>query len=230
MPILVVALIGVGYKIIRSFNIKQLWKSARLVSAQLIHLAIILLLLGYVGSNFLVVEDSVSLSIGGAGKDVGKYTLYATDFGIVDGVNFVEIDVDLLNYVYQTEYVDVRVLEGNGIIGNERLIRITSTSLANGEKKVLRNEVKVLGMPMEDIYQQAYEDNVGEVEGVDINVKILPLMKLLWGGMWLMAFGMILRITSEKKLSKDSELKKTKEKTEPYYEDLVEEELKKQRK
>lgn len=231
-PILVVALIGVGYKIIRSFNIKQLWKSTRLVSAHLIHLAIILLFLGYVGSNFLVVEDSVSLSIGGAGKDVGKYTLYATDFGIVDGVNFVEIDVDQRNYVYQTEYLDVKVLDGDSIVGNERLIMITSTSLLNGEKKVLTNEIKVLGTLSEDIYltyQQAYEDNEGEIDSVEINVKILPLMKLLWSGMWIMVLGMILRIISEKKSAKDGKLKKTKEKTEHYYEDLVEKELKKRR-
>jgi len=231
-PILVVALIGVGYKIIRSFNIKQLWKSTRLVSAHLIHLAIILLFLGYVGSNFLVVEDSVYLSIGGAGKDVGKYTLYATDFGIVDGVNFVEIDVDQRNYVYQTEYLDVKVLDGDSIVGNERLIMITSTSLLNGEKKVLTNEIKVLGTLSEDIYltyQQAYEDNEGEIDSVEINVKILPLMKLLWSGMWIMVLGMILRIISEKKSAKDGKLKKTKEKTEHYYEDLVEKELKKRR-
>ena len=236
MPILVVAIVGTSYKIIRSFNIRRIWKSIRLVSAHLIHLAIILLFLGYVGSNFLVVEDDISLSIGGAGEEVGKYALYATDFGVVDGINFVEIDADFRNYVYQTEYVDVKVLEGDSIIGNERLIMIMSTSLISGENKLLRNEIKVLGTLMEDIYftyQQAYEDNDGEIDSVEINVKIIPLMKLVWGGMWLMALGMILRIASGKKLPKewDIETKRGKDekkiKSEKYYEDRVEEELKK---
>ena len=235
MPILVVALVGTSYKIIRSFNIRRIWKSIRLVSAHLIHLAIILLLLGYVGSNFLVVEDSISLSVGGAGEKVGKYSLYATDFDVVDGINFVEIDADLRNYVYQTEYVDVKVLEGDSIIGNERLIMIMSTSLINGENKLLRSEIKVLGTLMGDIYltyQQAYEDNEGEIDSVEINVKIIPLMKLVWGGMWLMVLGMILRIASEKKLPKDRDIEKKrgkdekKIKSEKYYEGLVEEELK----
>ena len=235
MPILVVAIAGTSYKIIRSFNIRRIWKSIRLVSAHLIHLAIILLLLGYVGSNFLVVENSISLSVGGAGEKVGKYTLYATDFDVVDGINFVEIDADLRNYVYQTEYVDVKILEGDSIIGNERLIMIMSTSLLNGENKLLRSEIKVLGTPMEDIYltyHQAYEDNEGEINSVEINVKIIPLMKLVWGGMWLMVLGMILRIASEKKLPKERDIEKKrgkdekKIKSEKYYEGLVEEELK----
>ena len=235
MPILVVALVGTSYKIIRSFNIRRIWKSIRLVSAHLIHLAIILLFLGYVGSNFLVAEDNISLSIGGTGEEVGKYTLYATDFDVVDGINFVEIDADLRNYVYQTEYVDVKILEGDSIIGNERLIMIMSTSLINGENKLLRSEIKVLGTLMEDIYltyQQAYEDNEGEIDSVEINVKIIPLMKLVWGGMWLMALGMILRIVSEKKLPKERDIEKKrgkdekKIKSEKYYEGLVEEELK----
>ena len=235
MPILVVALVGTSYKIIRSFNIRRIWKSIRLVSAHLIHLAIILLLLGYVGSNFLVVENNISLSVGGTGEEVGDYTLYATDFVVVDGINFVEIDADLRNYVYQTEYVDIKVLKDGSIIGNERLILITSTSLLNGENKLLRSEIKVLGTLMEDIYliyQQSYEDNEGEIDSVEINVKIIPLMKLVWSGMWLMVLGMILRIASEKKLPKERDIEKKrgkdekKIKSEKYYEGLVEEELK----
>lgn len=235
MPILIVALVGTSYKIIRSFNIRRVWKSTSLMSAHLIHLAIILLLLGYVGSNFLVAEDNISLSIGGAGEEVGKYTLYATDFGVVDGINFVEIDADLRNYVYQTVYVDVKVLEGDSLLGNERLIMIMSTSLINGENKLLRNEIKVLGTLMEDIYftyQQTYEDNEGETNSVEINVKIIPLMKLVWSGIWLMVLGMVLRIASEKKLSKERDIKKRRDedekkiKSEKYYEDRVERELK----
>jgi len=229
-PILVVALVGSCYKIIKSFRVRDIRKSIRLVSAQLIHLAIILLLLGYVGSNFLVLEENISLSLGDSGENVGKYTIYATNFEEIDGINFVEIDVDPLSYEYQTKYVDVKVLEGNSIIGNERLIVITSTSSITGESKLVRNEIKVIGTPMEDIYltyQQAYTDSI------DISVKILPLMKFVWIGMWLMVIGMSLRVISERKLTKKQDLDSKKENVEEkiksgnYYEDLVEEELEK---
>ncbi len=229
IPILVVALVGTAYKIIRSLNPKKIWASIRLISAQLIHLAIILLLLGYVGSNFLVSENDISLSNVGDGEGMGKYTFSVSNFGIVEGVNFVEIDVDLQNYIYTTEFVDVDILDGGKLIGSERLIKIISTSLVTGEKKLVRNEIKVLVTPLEDIYltyQQAYEDNEGEIEGIGLNVRILPLMNLVWSGMWLMILGMILRIISAKKLQREKYIEKKEDKVEQYYEDLVEEELK----
>jgi len=229
IPILVVALVGTAYKIIRSLNPKKIWASIRLISAQLIHLAIILLLLGYVGSNFLVSENDISISIDGDREGIGKYTFSVSNFGIVEGVNFVEIDVDLQNYIYTTEFVDVDILDGGKLIGSERLIKIISTSLVTGEKKLVRNEIKVLVTPFEDIYltyQQAYGDNQGDIEGIELNVRILPLMNLVWSGMWLMILGMILRIISAKKLQREKYKEKKEDKVEHYYEDLLEKELK----
>jgi len=238
-PILIVALFGASYKIIKSLRIRNIRNSLKPISAQLIHLAIILLLLGYVGSNFLVFEKNVSLSLDQSGENVGKYTIFATGFEELDGINFVEIDVDLINYEYQTKYVDVKVMEGDSLIGTERLIIITSTSNISGENKLVRNEIKVIGTPIEDIYltyRQSYTDTDGNIDRIDISVKILPLMKLVWIGMWLMVLGMILRIISEKKLTITQDLEKKKDKdgekikSGNYYEDLVEEELEKLKK
>ena len=210
----------------------------RLVSAHLIHLATILLVIGYVGSNFLVVEDSISLSPGGPGEEVDGYTIKALDFNIVNGINFVNIDADSISYTYQTEYIDVRVSKDGNTIGDTRLINIMSTSLVNGERKILRKEIKVVDTLSEDIYlsyEQAYLNNQEEVESIGISVKTIPLMKLVWGGMWLMAIGMVLRIgTSEKILSsKRVTRRKMKEKItdkkirdDDYYENLLEDELK----
>jgi cytochrome c-type biogenesis protein CcmF len=238
LPILIVALLGACYKIIKSFSIGKIRKSIKPVSAQLIHLAIILLLLGYVGSNFLVWEKNVSLTLDESGENVGKYTIYATDFEELAGINFVEIDVDNRNFAYQTKYVDVEVRDGNSIIGYERLIIITSTSKLTDENKLVRNEIKVIGTPLEDIYLTYSNDYIDNEENivVDITVKILPLMKLVWIGMWLMIIGMFIRIISEKKwiIKQDLEKKEDKgaEKTKNgnYYEDLVEEELEKLKK
>jgi cytochrome c biogenesis factor len=222
----------------KSFSIGKIRKSIKPVSAQLIHLAIILLLLGYVGSNFLVLEKNVSLTLDESGENVGKYTISATGFEELEGINFVEIDVDNRNFAYQTKYVDIEVKEGNSIIGYERLIIIISTSKLTDENKLVRNEIKVIGTPIEDIYLTYSNDYTNSEENivVDITVKILPLMKLVWIGMWLMIIGMFLRIISEKKwtIKQDLEKKEDKgtEKTKNgnYYEDLVEEELEKLKK
>jgi cytochrome c biogenesis factor len=164
--------------------------------------------------------------------------IYATDFEELAGINFVEIDVDNRNFAYQTKYVDVEVRDGNSIIGYERLIIITSTSKLTDENKLVRNEIKVIGTPLEDIYLTYSNDYIDNEENivVDITVKILPLMKLVWIGMWLMIIGMFIRIISEKKwiIKQDLEKKEDKgaEKTKNgnYYEDLVEEELEKLKK
>jgi len=224
LPILIVALVGTVFKILYSFNTKQLLKSLKPVSAHIIHLSIILLFLGYAGSNFLVIKEDLSLTVGEDGEKIGKYTIYATDIGIIDGINFVNIDADTQNYVYQTEFVDVKVLDGSNIIGNQRLIKVIATSLVNGENSLLRNEIKIIDTPIEDLYftfQQIYGDNTEEKNFVDVNIKILPLMKLLWGGMWLMIIGMILRVFSDRKINRDRQIN-----TENYYEELVEKQLK----
>jgi hypothetical protein len=191
-----------------------------------------------VGSNFLVLEKNVSLTLDESGENVGKYTISATGFEELEGINFVEIDVDNRNFAYQTKYVDIEVKEGNSIIGYERLIIIISTSKLTDENKLVRNEIKVIGTPIEDIYLTYSNDYTNSEENivVDITVKILPLMKLVWIGMWLMIIGMFLRIISEKKwtIKQDLEKKEDKgtEKTKNgnYYEDLVEEELEKLKK
>ena len=113
-----------------------------------------------------------------------------------------------------------------------------STSLVNGEIKLLRKEIKVVDTISEDIYlsyEQPYLNNQGDVESIGINVKTIPLMKLVWGGMWLMAIGMVLRVaTSEKILpskgitrrKRKGKLADKKIKDDEYYEHLVEDELK----
>ncbi len=233
-PIIIVAIIATGYKLIKSFNYKKIWKSMKLVSAHLIHLSVMLLLLGYVGSNFLVSEESVYLSIGDDGQDVRGYNIRAINYGIVDGIKYVNIDADEQSFTYRTEYVDIIVSDGNNIIGNERLIIVLSTSLVNGEIQILRKEVKIFDTITEDIYviyEQANVDDQGNLENFRMTVKIIPLIKLVWNGMWLMSIGMIIRIASGKKL-KGEKYRFTEEgkggkrsKIEQYYEDLVEKEL-----
>jgi cytochrome c-type biogenesis protein CcmF len=238
LPILLVALIGTGYKIIRSVNTRKVWKSTRLVSAHLIHLAAILLIIGYVGSNFMVVEDTISLSPGGPGEEVDGYIISALYFNVVNGINFVNIDADSNSFIYQTEYIDIRVSKEDNTIGDARLINIMSTSLINDEVKLLRKEIKVVDTLFEDIYlnyEQAYLNNQEEVDSIGISVKTIPLMKLVWGGMWLMAVGMVLRVLTSEKILPSKRITRRKRtgkiadkkiKDDEYYENLLEDELK----
>ncbi len=99
-----------------------------------------------------------------------------------------------------------------------------------------RNEVRVSGTPLEDVYL-IYNDHTNSgniVTSVDLEVKILPLMSLLWLGMWLMAIGVFMRLivdyTRPKKIpagrvEKRAQMRAKKEKDTDYYEDLIEKEL-----
>jgi len=231
VPILFIALLATVYKLFRSFKLKNLWKSIRLVSAHLIHLSVILLLIGYVGSNFQVTEKNISLSLGSDSEKIDDYILSATDFGRIEGINFVEIDVDYTYYIYWTEYVDINVIKDNNIIGSDKPLMIISTSLITNESKLLRSEIKVISTLLDDIYltyQNANMNSEGEIDSVEINVKIIPLMKVVWGGIGLMTIGMILRVITEKKSPREKDIRKGKGKdikNEKFYEELLKREL-----
>ncbi len=210
LPILTVALIGSIYRVFKSINFKKIWPSIQMISAHLIHLAIILIIIGYVSSNFLVEDKIVTLSDESEGQQVGGYL-----------IKVVNIDKS------QNEiFVDVEVWKDNRFIGRERpgLILIDDQT---------RNEIKIVDTLFEDIYlifQQANENNLGEINTVQIEVKILPLMKFLWTGMWLLTISMFLRLIAEKKLEDHSEINKTykdtnKIKNTEYYNNLLEKEL-----
>ena len=175
-PTLVLALVGTVYKVIKSFDPKRAWRSMKLVSAHLIHLSIVLILIGYVGSNFMVTEQDVSLTVGGDGVEVGPYTLFADD---------IEVTTDSI-------FVDIEVWNGDNFIKHVRPgIQIIDFQL--------RNEIKVADTLTNDIYLTYHYDQTSLGQGiVDFEVKILPLMKCLWGGMWMMSIAILVRVLVEK--------------------------------
>ncbi len=206
-PILALALAGTSYKIIKSFNPKHAWRSMKLVSAHLVHLSIILIMIGYIGSNFMVTEQSVSLTVGGGGETVGAYTIYAED---------IEVTADSI-------FIDIEVWKGDTFIK-----RISpGIQLIDGQ---LRNEIKVAGALTNDIYLTYNYDQASLGQNiVDFEVKILPLMKCLWGGMWLMSIAIVIRVAVEKttksKASPEKKEGQEEVKDEKYYESLLGKEL-----
>ncbi len=173
-PILITALVVISYSIIKKFNPKNPWRSMKSISAHLIHLAVILLVIGYVGSSFMDSEQSVTIHIGEEVEAMG-YSFEVVGTEPAD------------DYIY----VNMNIYKDGNFIGKARpgISIIDDTS---------RSEIYVEDTLLEDIYL-IYDFNADSYEhgAVDIVVKILPLMKFLWGGMWLMSIGIILRVTLE---------------------------------
>ncbi len=214
IPILLITLVMVAYTILKRLDLKRPWHSLKLVSAHLIHLSIVILVIGYVSSTFLVSDQVLPLRVG----DTSPVSAFGYDFKAtsVEGTS---------DYVF----TDIEVWQGNKLVGKVR----PGISVIDGQ---MRSEVKIVDTAFKDIYLIYDYDQTSYQQGVvDVEVKILPMMKLLWGGMWLMSIGIILRmvaefITKNKKSRPDNEDEPDVHegdivKDDEYYESMLEAEL-----
>ena len=154
------------------------------------------------------------LSVGDNGGQIGDYTIK-----LISG-----------NTSTNEGFAVIEVWRGDQFIGKAK----PGWILLDGQT---RNEIKIVETFFDDIYliyQQAYGDDPEIVESVDIEVKILPMMKFLWFGMWLLAVGMILRMVVEIKRGGEAKIEIVNgyddiesDKDDSYYENILENELKK---
>ncbi len=174
-PILIVGLVGAVYKAGKSFNRKRLWASLKLVSAHIIHVSVVLIILGYIGSSYLREETILNLEVDGPAEDFEGYSISSTD--IESGPDYV--------------WTEVEVNRGDRHIGTEK----TGANYINGQ---WRTEVAVIWTVQEDIYLiYANSTSSGGVNFVNVSVTVLPFMNALWLGMYLMMFGIGARIFFE---------------------------------
>ncbi|MCK4971117.1 MAG: cytochrome c biogenesis protein CcsA [Thermoplasmata archaeon] len=174
-PILIVGLVGAVYKTGKSFNRKRLWPSLKLVSAHLIHVSVVLIILGYIGSSYLREETILSLEVDGASQEFEGYTFRSTDLRISPNSGWTEIEV----------------WRGDRHISTEEL----SYTVSNGEMR--SSEIAVVWTIQEDIYLIQGLSDPSAINYASVSVTILPFMNALWLGMYLMMFGIAARIFTE---------------------------------
>jgi cytochrome c-type biogenesis protein CcmF len=178
------------------------------VSPHLIHLAIVLLLIGYAGSTYLMVEedeDFLAYSqplLVGAPVDFEGYELRLVDSRGTDADgdgNFEDINAV------------VEIIRDGSVIGEANL-HLWWMIPANPNDAHYMLDVYVENTYYEDIYLipdamntvadgwiWAHE-NTGnmftsdDVRGVSFRIKTLPLMSALWGGLWMGSFAIFLLI------------------------------------
>ena len=176
VPVLAVALAGAAYRAARSWSRKRPWASLGLVSAHLVHLAVVLVLVGYVGSTFLSEEQGMTLEVGGAGQDFAGYTFKAT----------------ALDLGSDSVFATIAIARGGRDLGTERPGQV----LMDGQ---LRTEIRVRPGALEDVYLSYVDSSSANgTDTVELTVKVLPMMTVLWGGMILMVGGIALRVIVER--------------------------------
>jgi cytochrome c-type biogenesis protein CcmF len=174
MPILIVGMVGTSFKVVKSWNRKRLWPSVKLISAHLVHLSVVLIIIGYVGSTYLQEERVLSLEIDGDAVEHEGYEVKA--IGVDSGPDHA--------------FVTVEVWKGNQLIG-------TGDPGAVYIEGTVRSEVSVLWTFWEDVYLIYGNHTGGSPQTANVAVTILPLMNFLWTGMYLMMFGISLRLVAD---------------------------------
>lgn len=175
-PFLLLAVGATSFKIIKSINRKSLRASMNGIAPHLVHLGVVFVIIGFIGSNFFVTEKDMTLQLNGDSEKVGDYDLRLTQ---------VESAEDSI-------YADVEISQNGDVLGHGKP-GLLIIDYQGGEQ--LRSEIDVISTYKEDIYltynYTAVEGNA--ITGVNLQVKILPLMNVLWTGMWLMALGISMR-------------------------------------
>jgi cytochrome c-type biogenesis protein CcmF len=117
-------------------------------------------------------------------------------------------------------------------------IEVTDEDLDVYSQPQWRNEISVESTLLEDVYfiynSSTFTGN--EITSVNVHVKILPMMNVLWWGMWLMSAGLVMRLiveytrpkkAKEGRIKRRAKMRAEEEKSIDYYEDLIEKELEK---
>jgi cytochrome c-type biogenesis protein CcmF len=175
VPILMVGLVGACYKVYKSFDRNRAMSSLALVGAHLVHLSVVLILIGYVGSTLLQEETVRGMEVDGPSQDFAGYTFSVTN---VDSES-------------ESVFADVTVAKGDSHVAEAR----PGVILINGQ---VRAEVDVVRTLTEDVYLVYHNaSSVGGVTTINMTFKVLPLMNVLWFGMILMWLGLIIRMVAE---------------------------------
>ena len=211
-PVLVFALIATGYKMWRAINLKSTKATLRGISPHLIHLGVVMILLGTIISTTTVTEGSRVVGIGDAVK-FQQYTIRVTGMdnffeGTPFGGNPGSVFVSQVTFdVYKND----GLIDRGEIRFNTDLIWEQSFTFHYINRMLL-----------EELFVAARFVDV-ERGVVDLYIRTVPMINLVWGGMVIMAVGITILMGVEwstKKPKKDIKKK---------YEKQLQEELKKLR-
>ncbi|UCG69701.1 MAG: cytochrome c biogenesis protein CcsA [Thermoplasmata archaeon] len=213
IPLLILAVGASLLMIIKSINTRSLRGSVNGIAPHVVHLGVIFIMIGFVASNFMVTEKNITLLLNGPAEKVGDYELRLVGSRLSSDHVFVEVEISQNGKVIGSAEPGLVVIEGQ-----------------------VRNEISVKGSVAEDLYLvfNDYSKAGDTVTSVDLEVKILPLMSLLWLGMWLLAIGILMRLVvdytrpkkkMEGRVERRARMRGAEEKSLEYYEDLIEKEL-----
>jgi ABC-type transport system involved in cytochrome c biogenesis permease subunit len=172
----------------------------------LIHLGAVLLIIGYVSSGYMAEEKDFNPST------IGSLSTFSSvdfnDYSIsIEGSSGEDTDDDGF---FETMNVDVAVTRDNSLIGTATMQFYWMVPANPAESPHYMINIDVLKTSTKDLYFIGYAFNTPDdgwiqamgdtgvqfsssnVQEIAFQVSSLPLMGVLWGGMWIMSIGILL--------------------------------------
>jgi cytochrome c biogenesis factor len=182
MALIIPAFIATGYKIWLTARDKKGYGKYRGLSAHLIHLGILCILLGIVLSSNMKVEDSAVYQTGKMGdRNIQDYSLKITSMASrLEGEPYQ--DRQASSYITRIDF---------DIYDQSRYARSGSVEYITDFKWGQTYTTTYIHRGLTEelfIAPRALDEKTGEV---DMYVRIVPFINLLWGGIYMMALGII---------------------------------------
>lgn len=195
IALVIPALIATAYKIWLTVRDKKGYGRYRGLSAHLIHLGILCILLGVVLSSNMKIEDSAVFETGkmGAGN-IQDYTLKITSMASrLEGEPYQ--DRQASSYITRIDFdiYDQNRYKRSGSVEYITDFKWGQTYTTTYIHRGLTEELFIV--------PRALDEETGEV---DMYVRIVPFINLLWGGIYMMALGIIALLIVEHRNPRES--------------------------
>jgi cytochrome c biogenesis factor len=193
--LMIPALIATAYKIWLTARDKKGYGKYRGLSAHLIHLGILCILLGVVLSSNMKIEDSAVYETGkmGAGN-LQDYNLKITSMASrLEGESYQEHQAS--SYITRIDF---------DIYDQDRYARSGSVEYITDYKWGQTYTTTYIHRGLTEelfIAPRALDEQTGEV---DMYVRVVPFINLLWGGIYMMALGIIALLIVERRNPRES--------------------------
>ncbi|WP_298684446.1 cytochrome c-type biogenesis CcmF C-terminal domain-containing protein [uncultured Methanomethylovorans sp.] len=195
IALVIPALIATAYKIWLTVRDKKGYGRYRGLSAHLIHLGILCILLGVVLSSNMKIEDSAVFETGKMGVgNIQDYTLKITSMASrLEGEPYQEHQAS--SYITRIDFdiYDQNRYKRSGSVEYITDFKWGQTYTTTYIHRGLTEELFIV--------PRALDEETGEV---DMYVRIVPFINLLWGGIYMMALGIIALLIVEHRNPRES--------------------------
>jgi cytochrome c-type biogenesis protein CcmF len=189
VPFIIIGAIASLYKIIKALRMKSKINAFRKISAHIIHLSVVFIIIAYAASQTMAEDKKEQLNESQT-LEMNEYKVKVIDIEIIEDTGNIDS-----NEYWDTWYATIEVYKNDVLIKEDKM-EITYRYNYNQQGQryysmIMSSTVLVDSQLGEDLYINFKGINDDTIE---LEVQTIPLMPLLWAGMWLMMIGIIIRM------------------------------------